>query len=155
MAMLGAKCSAPGGVASPLALSGWTVKGAVTSATQAPGLDAAMLVTGKAAAVTLHPTRDVQYVIQPEKPGGSVAHGGLLAVTIAEAGTYQVSLGGKPDDAAQGWHRGGVVGACTGARLHRHPQDGAVPPAAGPLCDPDFTPILSPPSMSWIPESVP
>lgn len=90
MATPGAKCAAPATL--PPALAGWTAKGAMTSATQASGLDAAMLTPGKAVTVALHSTRDVQYVTQPEKPGGSVAHGGVLAISIAEAGTYQVSL---------------------------------------------------------------
>ena len=51
-----------------------------------------MLAPGHAATAALHPTRDVHYITQPEKPGGSVAHGGLIAVAITEAGIYQVSL---------------------------------------------------------------
>jgi hypothetical protein len=90
MAMPAANCAAP--AALPPALAGWTAKVGLASATQASGLDAAMLAPGRAANVALHPTREVSYVTQPEKPGGSVAHGGLVALSIAEAGTYQVSL---------------------------------------------------------------
>lgn len=92
MAMPAATCAAMD-AALPAGLSGWAKKGALTSAAAASGLDAASISLGAAAIITLHPTRDVAYVTQPEKPGGSVAHGGLLAVTIAEAGTYKVSLG--------------------------------------------------------------
>jgi hypothetical protein len=85
-----AKCTAP--APPPLALAGWSHKAELVSATRAAGLDAALLTPGRAAAVTLHPTRQVAYVTQPEKPGGSVAHGGMLAVDVAIPGTYQVSL---------------------------------------------------------------
>ncbi len=77
----------------PAALVGWAHKTPVTSATGAAGLKTAMLVLNQGAAVTRHPTRSVSYVTQPDKPGGSVAHGGLVAVTIPKAGTYQVNLG--------------------------------------------------------------
>ena len=91
MAMPAANCAATD-QGLPPALAAWTSKAAPTAATAAPGLDAAKLIAGQAATVTLHPTREVSYVTQPEKPGGSVAHGGMLALNIAEAGTYQVSL---------------------------------------------------------------
>jgi len=42
--------------------------------------------------VSLRHTREVQYVVQPEKPGGSVAYGGLLMLDVKTAGTYQVNL---------------------------------------------------------------
>jgi hypothetical protein len=56
------------------------------------GLNAATLTPGKAVTVTLHHTREVQYISQPEKPGGSVAYGGLLMLDIKNAGTYQINL---------------------------------------------------------------
>jgi len=87
---MAANCAAPASL--PPALSGWAAKTALASATQESGLEAAMLTPGRAADVTLHPTRKVNYVAQPEKPGGSVAHGGMVAVAIAEAGIYQISL---------------------------------------------------------------
>ena len=76
----------------PAALAGWTAASALTSANSESGLGNAALVPGRAARVSLHPTRQVAYVSQPEKPGGSVAHGGLLSLTVAEAGTYQINL---------------------------------------------------------------
>jgi hypothetical protein len=79
-------------VAPPPALAGWTDTRNITSATKAGGLAATALHIDKGAKVALHPTRDVSYVAQPDKPGGSVAHGGLLSVAIAAAGTYQVNL---------------------------------------------------------------
>lgn len=77
----------------PAYLAGWQTKDSLTSATQASALDAATLPLAQGAIVTLHPTREVTYVTQPEKPGGSVAHGGMVAVSISQAGRYQVSLG--------------------------------------------------------------
>ncbi len=76
----------------PAALSGWSDKTSVDAASNAAGLQTAALIPGKAAVVTLRHTREVQYVTQPEKPGGSVAYGGLLSLDVKTAGTYQVSL---------------------------------------------------------------
>lgn len=80
-------------VAPPPALAGWTSKTDVTSASKADGLAQAALTIDHGANVTLHPTREVSYVTQPDKPGGkSVSNGGLLLVAIATAGTYQINL---------------------------------------------------------------
>ncbi|MCW1429902.1 homogentisate 1,2-dioxygenase [Novosphingobium sp. JCM 18896] len=53
----------------------------------APGL-----AVGQAANVTLKPTPEVRYALRPEKPGGSVSFGGLIALNVAEAGTFRVAL---------------------------------------------------------------
>jgi hypothetical protein len=79
-------------VAPPPALAGWTSKQDVKSALKAADLAQAALTIDHGANVTLHPTREVSYVTQPDKPGGSVASGGLLSVAIATAGTYQINL---------------------------------------------------------------
>jgi hypothetical protein len=79
-------------VAPPPVLAGWTSKQDVKSALKADGLAQAALTIDHGANVTLHPTRDVSYVTQPDKPGGSVASGGLLSVAVATAGTYQINL---------------------------------------------------------------
>jgi hypothetical protein len=76
----------------PPALASWTAKVDLVSAASAADLPQARIALGQAARVTLHGTRDVAYAVQPEKPGGSVAHGGLLTFTIAEAGSYRVGL---------------------------------------------------------------
>jgi hypothetical protein len=76
----------------PAALTGWTSKDTLAAATDAAGLGKSGLTLGRAATVSLDPTGEVRYVLQPDKPGDSVAHGGLLGLTIAEAGAYQVSL---------------------------------------------------------------
>ena len=85
-----AKCAAM--VAPPPALSGWSSTAALSAAGDSAGLTKAALTTGQAANVALLPTRTVKYVSQPEKPGGSAASGGLVSVTIAQSGTYQVTI---------------------------------------------------------------
>jgi len=76
----------------PAALSAWTDKASLDAADNPAGLNAAALAPGKAVTVNLHHTREVQYISKPEKPGGSVAYGGLLMLDIKNAGTYQVNL---------------------------------------------------------------
>jgi hypothetical protein len=73
--------------------TGWTSKTDITAATASKALSKAELTVGKAANVALPSTADVKYATQPEKPGGSVSHGGMVAFRIAEAGTYRVALG--------------------------------------------------------------
>ena len=85
-----AQCTAM--VAPPPALAGWSNQARITAATKEDGLSAAALTIGHGARVTLAGTREVSYITQPDKPGGSVAHGGLLSVTIDKPGTYQVNL---------------------------------------------------------------
>ncbi len=77
----------------PAELAGWASPSPVAAAGNARGLDRASLAPGKAAMVSLLPTPSVHYPLQPEKPGGSVSHGGLLGFTITEAGTYRIALG--------------------------------------------------------------
>ncbi|MEP6831439.1 MAG: hypothetical protein ABI963_13945 [Rhizomicrobium sp.] len=79
-------------VVPPPALAGWTSKQDVSSALKTDGLAQAALTIDHGANVALHPTREVSYVNQPDKPGGSVSNGGLLTVSIATAGTYQINL---------------------------------------------------------------
>ena len=78
--------------APPPALAGWSSKQDLAAAAKEDGLASAALTMNHAAVVTLLPTRDVSFITQPDKPGGSVAHGGLLGVTIASVGTYQINL---------------------------------------------------------------
>jgi hypothetical protein len=84
-------CAVP--TAPPPGLEGWTARTPLAAAADAARLDAATLVPGKAIDAALPRTPDVRYVTRPEKPGGSVSHGGLFAFDIAEAGTYRVALG--------------------------------------------------------------
>ena len=53
---------------------------------------APLLSASKAANVTLLPTPEVHYALRPEKPGGSISYGGLLAFDIAQAATYRIAL---------------------------------------------------------------
>lgn len=77
----------------PPELAAWTQRSDLASATAAADLGQAVLTPGQAVNAGLHPTRQVAYVAQPEKPGGSVAYGGMLRVRIARAGIYRVVLG--------------------------------------------------------------
>jgi hypothetical protein len=54
---------------------------------------AAVLTPGAAAQVALASTPDVHYAQRPEKPGGSVSYGGLLALDIGVRGKYRIALG--------------------------------------------------------------
>jgi hypothetical protein len=74
------------------AYASWKAKMELTSAAGAAGLAGATLQPGKAVEAVLHPTREVAYLAQPEKPGGSVAKGGLFALTVTDPGTYRVIL---------------------------------------------------------------
>jgi hypothetical protein len=76
----------------PVALAHWTDKASLDAAGSAAALSNAALMPGKAVTVSLRHTREVQYIAQPEKPGGSVAYGGLLMLDVKDAGTYQVNL---------------------------------------------------------------
>ena len=77
----------------PASLAAWTAKGELASAAAAADLPRAALAPGQAVKLALHPTAEVAYVTQPEKPGGSVSKGGMAQVEIKEAGTYRIALG--------------------------------------------------------------
>lgn len=77
----------------PAELAGWTAKAPLAAATAEAGLAKAALAPGQAYLATLAPTPSVTYPVQPEKPGGSVSHGGLFGVTVDAAGTYVIALG--------------------------------------------------------------
>jgi hypothetical protein len=62
------------------------------AATASPELEAARLLLDKAVTVTLHPGNDVRFVMAPDKPGAAGSYGGMLALDVREAGTYQVAL---------------------------------------------------------------
>lgn len=57
------------------------------------GAAATVVPLGSAAQVALGPTPDVHYTVRPEKPGGSVSYGGLLAIEVEKAGAYRIALG--------------------------------------------------------------
>jgi hypothetical protein len=76
----------------PPTLASWAHKTELASATSVERLSSAMLTPGGAAQVMLHNTREIAYPLQPEKPGGSVAHGGLVAFRVDHAGTWRIGL---------------------------------------------------------------
>jgi hypothetical protein len=77
----------------PPELAAWSQRSDIVSAARSGDLASAVLTPGQAVNAQLHPTREVTYAAQPEKPGGSLAHGGLLRLRIATPGTYRVVLG--------------------------------------------------------------
>lgn len=78
---------APGGILAP-----WSTPMPITAAANVAQLGTATLAIGQAARVTLRPTPDVRYAIQPEKPGGSVSHGGLIGFAVPADGAYRIAL---------------------------------------------------------------
>lgn len=110
----------PAVVAPPTELSAWVSRRPLDAGRSA--MRAAMLTPGVAVAARLPSTRDVRYVVRPEKPGGSVSYGGVFAFIAATPGRYRVALGsgawidvladGKPATSVA--HGNGP--ACTGIR---------------------------------------
>lgn len=82
-------CAAP--VAATGDYASWNQPKALVAGREAAA--PALLTLGVAAQVALSPTPDVHYAQRPEKPGGSVSYGGLLALDVAKAGTYRIALG--------------------------------------------------------------
>ena len=77
----------------PPETAGWATKHDLGSAAHAADLANASLSIGHAVNAGLHPTREVSYVTQPDKTGGSVSYGGMLRLIVKVAGTYKVGLG--------------------------------------------------------------
>ncbi|MBS0473881.1 MAG: hypothetical protein JSR28_01880 [Proteobacteria bacterium] len=84
-------CTAP--VAPTGELAPWATPVAMTAAASDAATARARLPVGQAARLTLLQTPEVRYPRRPEKPGGSVSHGGLVRIDVAQAGTYRVALG--------------------------------------------------------------
>lgn len=76
----------------PAPLAPWTAKTDLAAAKDQKGLAAAALTPGKAVSAALPSTAQLKFITQPEKPGGSVSHGGLFSFKIEEARTYRVAL---------------------------------------------------------------
>lgn len=108
--------------APPSELAAWSAPRALVAATSVAGGGKALLQPGGAAELALAPTPQVAYAVRPERPGGSVSHGGLLTIRVARAGTYRIAIdsaawldvvaGGKLVDSVN--HGRGP--ACTGIR---------------------------------------
>jgi hypothetical protein len=64
----------------------------LTSATASPELEPARLMLEQAAVVSLHPVGEVRFARPPDRRLDVSSYGGMLAVDVREAGTYQVSL---------------------------------------------------------------
>lgn len=77
----------------PPELLAWPKKAELSAAAGVSGLDKALLVPGQAYVATLVPTPDVTFIVQPEKPGGTVSKGGIFAIDIQTAGPYVIALG--------------------------------------------------------------
>jgi hypothetical protein len=77
----------------PADLSAWTAQTPLAAAANPAGLAKAALTPGKAITADLAQTSAVTFVTQPERPGGSVSHGGMFALRIDKAGTYVIGLG--------------------------------------------------------------
>ena len=96
LAQEGAKPAAPACAAMdaslPADLKDWNGKAAIGSAPGAEHLGHAALTLGKGYEAGLLNTPKISYPVQPEKPGGSVAHGGLFEFTVETAGSYTVAL---------------------------------------------------------------
>jgi hypothetical protein len=53
----------------------------------------APLALGKGYEASLAKKADVTFIVEPEKPGGSVSYSGLFSFTVETAGDYTVALG--------------------------------------------------------------
>lgn len=104
----------------PAEMANWAAPRSLDAGRTAAG--AAVLTPGVAVTARLSSTPDVRYVVRPEKPGGSVSHGGLFTFTVATPGRYRIALGsaawidvladGKPATSVAHGHGP----ACTGIR---------------------------------------
>ncbi|TGX44725.1 homogentisate 1,2-dioxygenase [Sphingomonas naasensis] len=106
----------------PPELAGWLARGALSAAIDTLTLRAATVQPGRAVDLALVPTPSVRYALRPERPGGSVSHGGMVGFTVERAGTYRVAIGSAAwIDLVQGGKALASVGhgpgpACSGIR---------------------------------------
>lgn len=77
----------------PAEFIGWTHRATMPAAIKMAVLKGSTLAIGKGVDATLPVTSKVAYLTRPEKPGGSVSHGGLFQFTIDKEGAYAVALG--------------------------------------------------------------
>ena len=85
--------SCPAQVAPTGELSAWTQPGTLVAARDTNHTDAAGIEVGKAATLTLLPTRRVAYPVRPGKRARSSTFGGLIQFDVAQPGTYRIGLG--------------------------------------------------------------
>ena len=77
----------------PAEMAGWLKKTDVGAAARTADLANGQLPVGQAVTATLHHMPEVTFAIPPEKPSDASGFGGLLALTIKDAGTYRVAVG--------------------------------------------------------------
>jgi hypothetical protein len=77
----------------PADLAAWTARTPLAAAASPGGLAKATLTPGRAIVAELPQTSQVKFVTQPERPGGSVSHGGMFDIKVDKAGTYVIGLG--------------------------------------------------------------
>lgn len=76
----------------PAELAGWSAPRPLAAATRSERLGTALLLLGQAVDLSLSPTPDVAYALRPERPGGSVSHGGMAQFRVETAGVYRVAI---------------------------------------------------------------
>ena len=76
----------------PPGLEDWKGTAPVATATSAEHVAHASLTLGKGYLASLLNTPKVAMPVQPEKPGGSVAHAGLFSFTVETEGLYTIAL---------------------------------------------------------------
>ncbi len=80
-----------GALSAPFA--GWTPRTDLASAARAADLPAAALTPGRAVNAVLHPAAQLAFVTTPEKPLAPGGQGGMLSLTVSQAGVYAIALG--------------------------------------------------------------
>lgn len=76
----------------PAGFTDWNGKATLATAPSAEHLTHAALKLGKGYEVSLLNTPKVAMPVQPQKPGGSMAHAGLFSFTVETEGAYVVAL---------------------------------------------------------------
>lgn len=89
------KACTPGMYTLPADLSGWATPAVMTAARTPQDLSQSQIEAGKAVRLQLAPTPDLQFVLRPNEPGGSVSSAGMVGFAVAKKRTYRVMLGGR------------------------------------------------------------
>lgn len=76
----------------PAELSAWTSPRQTAAGTDGASAAAVGLVIGQALDLALASTPDIAYPVRPERPGGSVSHGGIASFRVETAGVYRVAI---------------------------------------------------------------
>jgi hypothetical protein len=76
----------------PAEFATWAHPAGLAAAADPADSGKAALKVGQAVSADLPSTGDVKYAQRPEKPGGSVSHGGLFSVQVDKPGTYTVAI---------------------------------------------------------------